>query len=429
MPVNLNAGNAQGMQVASDNDTVGNAAAVKTSKNILSGAGISSIETTGSDMKSCDFAEKPTLAAPRYNVSDLMEERITLSPEMQEMLGIESESVTLIDLMTACIKKLAKETGSEKNLEELQLNLEDMSADDIEMLCLLLCQSSKSKFIDTLKNILDGKTRERQGLNNEYIKKQQEIATEQAKVAQEVAKSKKRAIVKAIFSAIFAVVAAVIAVAVTVVTAGAAGPLMFGLAIAGAVCACGGAACSIASSGLTIAALTTENKDLAEKLNYINRIVGYVGMGFAIAGVLCSAIGILRNLPSIIRKIPSIIRRVKTVVKDAIQAAKTLDKATAGVKTAQGFAQGAQMGVEGGFAIAEGVAGKRLAKLESEMATIKMDMERLDQEIEILSQFIDSMDEVIQLIIKSILETEQKAASEFSHMTENQLSIASKVGV
>lgn len=403
MPIDFNAGNTSEMQTSFGDNPIESGSPIKTTNPIQNNTGIQMMDPVGAMMNSNSPIEKPNLQAPELTATDLMEETITLSPEMRARLGINAESVPLADFMKTCLEKLAGAEASGKDLANLELNLDKMSGGDLELLCLLVCQKSKSQLVDILKNTLNAKTKERQALNDKYKDLQAKMADERIKAAEELKAAKARSIARAILGAVFAVVAAVVAVVATVATAGAAAPLV-AFAIAGAVCACAGAALSVTSSGLTIAALTTESKEYAEKLNNANNIVGYIGLGVSLLGCVCSVgTGIVHAVKGITTALPKAVEAVS------------------------GVSQGIQGTVEGSFSIAEGVSMKRQAELEKEMANVKIAMAKNEQVVEFLTQFLKQLEDNIQTCFKNILECEQTAGSEINRMSDNLLSLADKV--
>ena len=404
MPVDFNTGtgNTQGLEASFGDDSVGNAASTKATSQIVNGESLKIVDGDNQQAENLGiFHGKPSLVAPSLSLADLAESMVPLSPEMQERLGIELGSVSLGELMKACLEKLANAQDSEKDLADLKFDLEKMGADEIELMCLLLCQASKADLIKTLKGILKTKIAQRQAVSKEYMVKQDQIAAEHAKVAEEVAKAKKAAILKAVLAGVFAVLGAAIAIAACVATCGAAAaPIAIAFSVVAAELSVAAACGTIVSSGLTIAALTTEDKEKEKNLNYANKIVGYVVMALELAAVACSITSIAKAGPKL-----------------ATQAVRVVDAVS-------GVASASESITEGSFAIAGAKRDEKIARYENDMENLKIEMERIDQDIKFLKQFIEALDTNIQALIKNVLECEQMAATELGRMLESALKLA-----
>ena len=394
MPIDLNSGNIN-ENIATFNDNtvennaVENTTGINKSNQINNNCGIEAVDTVNEARNASIFEGKNTLQRPKFSLSQLASTEVPIDPEMQSVLGVESDFMPLSDFVKTLLEKLYNEQ-------------------DNAIFCMLLCQKAKSVFVDVLKNILKAKTGERQALSKEYMEKQNEIASEQLKSAEEFAKARKRAIGKAVMNAFFAVVGCVFAALAVIATAGAATPLLV-CAVAGALCAGVSASLSIASAGVTIGALTTNDNEKAEKLNKANQIIGWVNMGVGIVGAGFSIVGGIYSL-----------------AKNVEQTVKTVFKV---IEIISGVADGASGAVCAAFGIMESQATKRRAELEKVIATLQIAMTEMDKVIEFLTKFIDAIKEDLQYFIDLILKSEQMAGSEIIRSTDAQTQVGDNVGV
>lgn len=322
---------------------------------------------------------------------------ITLSESVKEFLGVMADSMSYWDLVLAYAEEMYQELDS----DDLGIDLGEIGAEDIEMLCILLCQKSKSELVKTLKATLESKVDQRNRLNDDYTKKQMEVVEQQQKAEKEAKKAK----VRGIFKSIFGAVAAVVGLAVSIVLA--AGTL--GAASAGSVAmiaACVGiglsvvsTACTLTTSGLSIATLCGKGND---KMNMANMIIGGIGAVAGLAAAICSGIGAYNAAKNVVEGAKSLSTTVKTVCN-----------------TVNGLTQIA----EGSLGVADGAENIKAAKVQRDLETIKIQLFELDEDIKILSQFMDSLSEDVQEFIKNMLECEQLAASELKNMVDSMLSL------
>ena len=368
------------------------------------GEGVDQTSEVGTDMQvSIAQADKPPLPAPASDILDTLMEQVPLTPEMQKVLGVDVDSMSSAELMLSCAEKLFGKLN--KSLDKIAGNDEkltsvanEMTGDDIALLCMLLCQQSKSVLVKTLQATLESQTKQRATLNDECMKKQKEIAEKQAKQIKEAEKAKVRNIFKAIFGVVGAIIAVVVSAAITFATAGAGG-VAFGLAVAGLTLAIAGAVCSITSAGLSIGAMYTENEEVKAKLAKANMAIGIAGAVFGIASAVCSGFA------------------------SAQQAIQGVAQA---IKTASDIASGVSSVASGSLDIADGVINIQSAKVQRSIANLKIQMEKIDQNIETLSQMIDQVTEDLQQFIKNILECEQMVARELRAMMDALTQLATK---
>ena len=106
------------------------------------------IGTVGSAEVEGMFDGKPDLEPPKSTISDFAGKMVILSPEIREALCITAESMTLEEFGNVCLERLTN-TNSAKDrtknaAKQAKLLYENMSAESIAMLCVWLCQKSKS---------------------------------------------------------------------------------------------------------------------------------------------------------------------------------------------------------------------------------------------------------------------------------------------
>lgn len=372
-----------------NNQGTDNTETVQETPPITLGKGVQATSETGNVNETTEISrdDKPSLQAPASDAFDALTESVILTPEYQQILDTKAKSMSRGEIMNTCCNKLEEKLGS---------GIDQMDANDIALLCMLLCQQSKSVLVNTLKATLESQTKQRATLNDECMKKQKEIAEKQAKQIKEAEKAKVRNIFKAIFGVVGAVIAVVVSAAITFATAGAGG-VAFGLAVAGLTLAIAGAACSITSAGLSIGAMYTENEEVKAKLAKANMAIGIAGAVFGIAASVCSGFA---------------------------NAQQTIAGVAQAVKTASDIASGVSSVGSGALDIADGAINIESAKVQRSIANLKIEMEKLDQNIETLSQMIDQVTEDIQQFIKNVLECEQMVANELRIMMETLTRLA-----
>ena len=388
-----------------NNPGTDNTETVQETPPISLGNGIQEKSETGNvnETTKTTLEDKPPLPAPASDILDIFMEPVPLTPEMQKVLGVDVDSMSSAELMLSCAEKLFGKLN--KSLDKIAGNDEkltsvanEMTGDDIALLCLLLCQESKSVLVKTLKATLSSKTKQRAALNDECMKKQKEIAEKQAKQIKEAEKAKVRGIFKAILGVVGAIVGVVVSALAIAATGGIAGPAL-SFAIAGLVLSSVSAVCAATSAGLTIGAMYTENEDIKKKLNTANMVIGIVGALAGVAGSVCSGTALCK-------------------MQDAIEG---VSKA---IKLASDIASGVSSVGSGALDIADGAINIESAKVQRSIANLKIEMEKLDQNIETLSQMIDQVTEDLQQFIKNILECEQMVANELRIMMETLTRLA-----
>ena len=265
---------------------------------ILTGEGIDQIIEAFAE-ENPSFAQalknnKNNLKKPDVELNQLMELDIEIPKEVAEKLGLsdinnsnEKTTVNIGNFIQAALKETLKDN-------ENTFGLGNLNSETIDLLCLLLCQNTKSQIINTLKEKLKTKIAERRNLSDEYQTKTSEIAKNEIETIKAAEKAKKMSIVSAVLSAVLAVVVTAISIAVTIATCGA-GAVAIAMAAIAVTAAVASAAASIAGAGCTIAALETNDQDKKETLNnaslglgIASAVLGLVGGGAEIAGSLVS---------------------------------------------------------------------------------------------------------------------------------------------
>ena len=333
---------------------------------------------------------KPSLREPEIPAGKLIEQTLTLSPEVAKMLNLSTQT-TYWEFIIACTNKMTDAIGkiaSDGKLKEAGVTQGKFDSEMMECLVMLLTMDSKSKLIQTLQNTLQAKINDRKAANQKLIDKNTEVAeknVEQVKKKEEAeAKRKAWGILGAIFSAIVAVFSAVI----TVLTCGAATPLAAGITTL-AICGC---AMTVAGSACTIAGLATGN----EKLQQIGMWLGLAGGAFSLTSGIGSIWGAANHVNNLLR----------------IMA--TLAGAVSGVTSSTGQ-------------IVNGFAQKELAEIENELSNIKISRDKLQQQIDLLSDMIDKVANSIQNFMKDLFKDEEEVAQMVQQMMKTALDIEQNV--
>ena len=324
---------------------------------------------------------------------------VDVDEDVCTLLGIDDteapgEKVTISygDFVSKCFDKMSSA------FKEGEIDLDKLEGSDIEMLCLLLCQSSKDKLVNILKNALAAGIDERNTLNSKLIAETAKLAEEQIKAAAAAKKAKTRNIFKSIFGAVAAVVAVVAAAAAVVATAGVCGaPLVaacvgLGLSIFSATCA-------VTTAGLSIGAMYTSNEKLKARLDKANMVIGITGAVAGLIAVGFSGYGLCK-------------------------AGKVLSDA---VKAVQAVAQGGDILVqlaEGSLGVADGLENIKLADKQRDIENININLEKINQTIEALTQRIDMLKDFIQIFIQNILESESSLVKAQGDHATNVLNLA-----
>ena len=355
--------------------------------------GITEVSATDDFITTFSGTPKPSLRQPEIPLGQLIDQTVTLAPEVAKMLNLSTQP-TLGEFITSCTGKLTDDIGKIALDDKVREAGGDPGKFDSEMMdCMiaLLTMDSKSKLIQTLRETLQAKINDRKATNQKMINKNVEIANKNAEAIKQQeeaqAKAKLWGILGAVFSAIVAVVSAALTVATFGVGTGAAIAVTT-LAIAGCGCTCVGSAC-------TIAGLAMGGED-GEKMQK-------VGMGFGIAGAvfsLASGIGSIWVAAEHAANVLKVINIVTSLVS--------------GVTSSVGQ-------------IINGIAQEDLAETEKELATMKIDLAKLDNQIELLSGMIDKIAKGIQDFMKDLFQDEEEVSQMIRQMMQTSLDIGQNV--
>ena len=217
---------------------------------------------------------KDTLKKPDVELSELMGETLELSPEVAKKLGLSNKATIgeVVQNAQTLFDKILK--GNNQNT----FGLGNLNSETIDLLCLLLCQDSKSQIISTLKETLKSKIHERTELSAQYLQKTAEMAIEQKDAADAAEDAKKLSIFSSIASVVLAAIMTVVSAVITIGTCGVGSPAIIaasisvGLSLA-SLCFTG------AASGCTIGAICSDDPDQKKVLNDL-----------ALAFGICSAV-------------------------------------------------------------------------------------------------------------------------------------------
>jgi hypothetical protein len=303
----------------------------------------------------------------------------------------EKVMVSYGDFVSKCFDKMSSA------FKEGEIDLDKLDGNDIEMLCLLLCQSSKDKLVGVLKNALAAKIDDRNALNQDLINEKEKITAEQVKAAKAAKKSKTRSIFKKIFSFIASAVAIVASAVAAVATAGAGGAL-FVAACVGLGLSIASATCTAVTSSLSIASMYTSNEKVKARLDKANMAIGIVGAIAGIAASVCSGVAVFK-------------------------AGKALSDVAKIVQTLSEISDGLVQAAEGSLEVADGIENMKLADTRRNIANININLTKINQGIETLTQAIDSIKNSTQEMIQNILESESSAAKALEEQTSSLLSL------
>lgn len=306
--------------------------------------------------------------------------------------GASGEKVTISygEFVGKCFDKMSSA------FREGEIDLDKLDGSDIEILCFLLCQSSKDKLVNILKNALAAKIDERNALNEELIAETFKLAEERVKAAAAAKKAKTRNIFKSILGVVTAAVAVIAASAVVVATGGLGASVLAAVGLGLAVLS---TACTATSAGLSIGAMYTSNEKVKARLDKANMAMGIAGAVAGIAASICSGIALYN-------------------------AGKALSDVAKVVQTAAQVGDAFAQISEGSFGVVEGIENIKLADIQKNIANININLTKINQGIEALTQAIDSLDDFLQIIIKNILETESSAAENYGKFLDNLLNLA-----
>lgn len=292
---------------------------------ILTGEGIDQIIESFAEENPA-FAQalknnKNNLKKPDADLKELMELDIEIPKELAEKLGLATSqtseakvTVNIGNFRQAALKEALKDN-------ENTFGLGNLTSEIIDLICLLVCQTSKKELITTLQEVLKSKITERQELTNEYQTKTADIAKEEVEAIKAAEKAKKMSIISAVLSAVLAVVITAISIAFTVATCGAGSALAIGLAAVAVTASIASAATAVAGSTCTIVALNTDDSDKKEKLD--KAALG-LGIASAVLGLVGSVAEIGASVASSAVKIGA-----KAALKVAEKAGYTMTKSSA----------------------------------------------------------------------------------------------------
>ncbi len=461
---------------------------------ILTGEGIDQIIESFAE-ENPEFAQalrdnKDKLKKPDVELSQLTELNIEIPKELAEKLGLAGTNntngkttVNIGEFTQAALKETLKENDN-------TFGLGNLNSETIDLLCLLLCQDSKSKIIETLKETLKSKVAERANLSNEYQEKTVDMLNEQVEALKAAKAAKRMSIFSAIANAILSVFITAASVAFTVATCGA-GAAAIAVAAIAVTASIASTAASVASAGCTIASLATDDPEKKEKLDkatlglgIASAVFGLIGSGVEIAGSIAfSAAKIGANAAmtaakaagttiskasakaigkaaaeaaeGIIKKAGKEVAEemlekiVKNTAKGAIreaseeiskEAMESIAEATTKavtrkllrgdlVKHLDNISTIITIGsslIQGATNIASGALNIESAKTQRSLDNIKIEMAKLDQEIETLIAFIDSLTNDVQKFMEDFLKNEQEAVETLHAKSDVELQLAQK---
>lgn len=426
---------------------------------ILAGDGIDqiieSIAEEHPDLAKALKNNKNTLKKPDVETQKLMGENLNLSADIAKKLGV-NQNATIGEVFDAAFSKISQQankqnahkadtaltlnttfgtdTTSETSSKNNFFGLQNLTSEVIDLMCILLCQESKSQLVETLKEVLKQKVSARQELSSEHLQKTQDSLTEQVEAQKKAAEAKKASIFKSIFSAIASVVGCIIGVATTVATLGAGSALgiaMIGLSVASL-------GCTLVSSSCSIAATCIEDQDTK---NTLNKVALGCGIGAAVVG-LAASVGNLaggalkgaleatkivgKNLIKGLSK--SILKIAKTAAKSvAKETIKNSSKLSKGIQISGNIASALATIAEGAAEIYSGAINIQAAKIQKELANLKIDIAKLDQEIATLAAFIETITQDIQKFIENILNCERNAVEALHARTDTEQKISQQI--
>lgn len=379
---------------------------------ILTGEGIDQI-IEGIAEEHPDLAKalknnKNTLKKLDAETQKLMEKNLNLPADIANKLGI-NQNATINEVFNAAFSKISQQanaqttgkadTTSETSGKNNFFGLQNLTSEVIDLMCILLCQESKSQLVETLKEVLKQKVSARQELSSEHLQKTQNALIEQVEAQNKAAEAKKASIIKSVFSMLTAFITAAVAVGITVASAGT-GAVAAAMLMAGAISSCVSAAVSTAASICSIIAVTTTDTDAKDKLNK-------VALGLGIAAAFIGLVAGISNTAG--------------AAKSGVTA---LTKA---IEIAGEVASGLATIAEGATEIYSGVLNIQAAKIQKELANLKIDITKLDQEIATLAAFIETITQDIQKFIEDILNCEQEAVEALHARTDTEQKISQQI--
>ncbi len=333
---------------------------------------------------------KPSLREPEIPVGRLIDQTLTLAPEVAKMLNVSTQP-TLGEFITSCTGKLIGNIGqmaSDDKVMEAGGSPGKFDSEILDCLILLLTMDSKSNLIQTLKDTLQAKINDRAANNQKQIDKNVEVAEKNAEAIKKQEEAEARRKAWGILGAALSIVAAIVACAVTVATCG----VGSSLAIAMTTLAISGCAATCVGSGLTIAGLAAGNEALQKAGMWVGVAGGILSLGSGIGSIWAAA----------------------NHVNNLLRIMATISGAVSGVTSSSGQ-------------IVDGINQMDLAKTEKELANLKIDLKKLDKEIEVLSDMIDKVANAIQNFMKDLFQDEEEVARMVQQMMKTSLDIGSNV--
>ena len=388
---NLNISNAGDIFKNQDVNNTSSPTKIKLSP-VNNNAGITEMSTIEEDSTTTfSDAPKPELRQPEISLEQIGEKTITVTPEMAETLNIESKTMTISEFIAACTEKIKGNIGKSE-LGKALVNGDGTSTkfdnETMECLILLLTMDSKSNLIQTLRNTLQAKIKDRAAKNQEYIDKTAEQDQKNAEQIQKAKEAEERRKKWGIFGAIMSAVLAIVSAVVTVATLGIAAP-----AAIVAVAAC---AVTCVGSSLSIAGIVTDNKGLQT-----------AGMWAGVAGAVLS---LGAGITGVFSKVAEMASKLATVMKFVATALNTVSGVSQSI-----------------FKIIDGINQMDLAEQQKKLEDLKIDMTKLDQEIKLLSDMIDKIANFIQEFMKDLFHDEEEVASMIQQMMNAALGIEQNV--
>ena len=338
------------------------------------------------------FSDTPKffLRAPEIPIGRLVEQTPTISPEAAKMLNLSAQP-TLGEFITSCVGKLTGDIGKtalDAATREAGGTQGKFDSEMLDCMILLLTMDSKTNLIQTLKDALQAKIKDRQTANQKLIDKNVEVADKNAEAIkkQEEAEAKRKA--WGILGAALSIVAAIASCIITVATCG----VGSGLAIAMTTLAIAGCVATVAGSVCTIAGLATGNEDCQKAGMWLGVAGGVFSLGSGI-GSIWAAVDHVSNL-----------LKITAMVSGAVS----------GVTSSTGQ-------------IVNGFAQKELAETEKELATMKISLDKLQQQIDLLSDMIDKVANSIRNFMKDLFQDEEEVAQMIQQMMRTALDIEQNV--
>ncbi len=402
MPINLDA-NLSKTDFQTNTDDI-NISSVKATHDINNSTGITGTTEANISGKISSSSGIPSLEAPTLPLEEVINTVVKLDTQSAQALGLSAgTSMNIADFNKAILEKLDSKLGNNTNTSS-GIDISKMDGDTLDLFCMLLCQESKEKMIKTFKDLLNTKIKERSDKQQDYAKEVADVtkknmeAIKKAKEAEK--KAKKWGIFKAILGAVIAVITTVVAVAVTAVSMGSLGPVALGFACAGISLAIASAAATCVSSGLTVAALCTDDPEKKAALNKWAMGVGIAAAVMGVGAAICSGGS-------------SIGTSINTITKI--------------LNTGASLVSGISQISTGVIDIVQGAENIKLADLQKDLADMKIDLTKLDETIALLTKLIESLTNNIETFVEDLLKNEEKAAKELINVSDAQSNLANEM--